>query len=368
MPRLTLRHALDSARTHINPTRKRGFSHSAARTCGTLASASGWYGTDLQVSGQRTRQSSIFEIVPVDQPRDTHKSNFYNEIQPELPLRTDRVDQACPKYKSNCYNEMLLGALPRTGCIDYSCVTRKSNCCKEIAQRPPLRTGCIDYTCVTRKSNSCREILPRPAPRTGCIDYSCVTRKSNCCKEIRQIPLPRTGCIDYSCVTRKSNCCKEMNVSGAVPVIPVSHVSFIAPMTYAEMKFSRPTQVFALSATRGRRGRRMSFAVKSGVSSSQPRHQCCFAPRQNTAGIRRRTRVRSLPRSPFAGAKGDFTPIPSSRYPQSTDSEPCPRSRPDEMKSWADNELPSSLRPGSSASTRCWISPVRAQPTRRGFG
>ena len=103
----------------------------------------------------------------------------------------------------------------------------------------------------------------------------------------------------------------------------MSHVSFIAPTTYAEVKFSRPTQVCALSATRGRRGRRTSFAVKSRVSSSQPRHQSCFAPRQNTAGIRHRTRVRSLPRrlvyrNSFAPrehahslSERDFTPTPA---------------------------------------------------------
>ena len=227
----------------------------------------------------------------VDQTCDADKSNCCNEIRPGLPLRTDRVDQACPKYKFNSYNEMPLGALPRTGCIDYSCVTPKSNCCKEIEPRPPLRTGCIDYSCVTRKSNCRRKILPKPVLRTGCIDYSCVTRKSNCCKDILPQLLLQTRYIDYSCVTRKSNCCKAMNVFGAVPIIPVSHVSLIAPMTYGRKEFSRPTQVCALSAPRGRRGRRTSFAVKSRVSSSQPRHQSCFAPRQNTAGIHSRARV-----------------------------------------------------------------------------
>ena len=132
---------------------------------------------------------------------------------------------------------MPLGAAPRTGCIDYSCVTRKSNCCKEIEPRPPLRAGCIDYSCVTRKSNCRREILPKPVLRAGCIDYSCVTRKSNCCKDILPQLLLRTGYIDYSCVTRKSNCCKEMNVFGEVPIIPVSHVSLIAPMTYGRDEF-----------------------------------------------------------------------------------------------------------------------------------
>ena len=161
--------------------------------------------------------------------------------------------------------------------------------------------------------------------RTGCIGYPCVTRKSNCYKEIRPGPLPRTGCIDYSCVTRKSNCCKEMNVSGAVPVIPVSHVSFIAPTTYGRMKFSRPTQVW--------RSARQEVVVADGCHSpSSPgfRHLSLAI---NVVSLRDRTPLefatelafarflvgfRSAKARSFAGAKGDFTPTPSSCDPQST--------------------------------------------------
>jgi hypothetical protein len=155
----------------------------------------------------------------VDKPCDAYKSNCCNEIQPKPVLRTDRVDQVCPKYKFNCRNEILLIALLRTGFIDYTCVTRKPYCCKEILQNLVLRTGFIDYTCVTRKSH----------------------------------------------------CCRDMRVIGAVPVIPVSHVSLIAPRTFSRRAILRPAQACALTATSGRRGRRTPLTVKAGVLPSQRR-------------------------------------------------------------------------------------------------
>ena len=129
-------------------------------------------------------------------------------------------------------------------------------------QKTRLRTGFDNYTCVTRKSNGCKEILPRLLLQTDFIDYTCVTRKSNGCKEILPRFLLRTGFIDYTCVTRKSNGYKEMKDSSEVPVIPVSHVSFITPRTYGRNTIFRPTQVCASARRRARRGRRTSLTVK----------------------------------------------------------------------------------------------------------
>jgi hypothetical protein len=65
--------------------------------------------------------------------------------------------------------------------------------------------------------------------------YACVTRKSNCRKEVPPRGMPQSGFNDYSCVTRKPNQRKEMMFFGEVPIIPVSHVSFIAPRTYGRI-------------------------------------------------------------------------------------------------------------------------------------
>ena len=95
-----------------------------------------------------------------------------------------------------------------------------------------------DYACVTRKPNCCKEVLPGDMFQTGFNDYTCVTRKSNCCKEVLPRDTLRTGFNDYTCVTHKPNQRKEMIVSGEVPIIPASHVSFIAQGHTAEREIS----------------------------------------------------------------------------------------------------------------------------------
>ena len=95
-----------------------------------------------------------------------------------------------------------------------------------------------DYACVTRKSNWSKDVLLKDMIQSGFNDYTCVTRKSNQRKELLPRDMIQSGFNDYTCVTRKPNQSKEMMVFGEVPIIPVSHVSFIAQGHTAERKIS----------------------------------------------------------------------------------------------------------------------------------
>ena len=107
-----------------------------------------------------------------------------------------------------------------------------------------------DYSCVTAKSFVDNEI--RKSTLSGrVLPIICVTRNSLVYREICQTPLQITRFNDYACVTHNHKGSRTLRQIAAVPIIPVSHVSFRPVIRCSRMAVFRPDKVCALFKRRG---------------------------------------------------------------------------------------------------------------------